>query len=182
MKDEYYLSRGRIRENSLAYYDENLNEISEFREEILTKIRGSIVDKSLTGGTLFVEPLSVAKYYEKLQLLKIDEENEVYRILYTLSTHVLASAPILYEDLKLIEKLDFIFSKGKLSLDMDVVPLQFDIGEDVRGLVTSADYEIYAAPSVGLPAPECMMVKELVEVALEHIKGSVEYTFYEQLR
>ena len=51
-----------------------------------------------------------------------------------------------------------------------------------RGFVTSADYGIFAAPSVGLPAPECMMVKELEEGALEDIKGSVEYTFYECLR
>jgi predicted N-acetyltransferase YhbS len=51
-----------------------------------------------------------------------------------------------------------------------------------RGFVTSADYGIFAAPSVGLPAPECMMVKELVEGALADIKGSVEYTFYECLR
>ena len=51
-----------------------------------------------------------------------------------------------------------------------------------RGFVTSADYGIYAAPSVGLPAPECMMVKELVDGALENIKGSVEYTYYECLR
>lgn len=51
-----------------------------------------------------------------------------------------------------------------------------------RGFVTSADYGIFAAPSVDLPAPECMMVKELVEGALEGIKGSVEYTFYESLR
>ena len=56
-----------------------------------------------------------------MQLLKIDEENEVYRILYTLSAQVLAVAPVLYENLKMIEKLDFIFSKGKLSIDMDAV-------------------------------------------------------------
>ena len=53
---------------------------------------------------------------------------------------------------------------------------------NARGFVTSADYGIFAAPSVGLPAPECMMVKELVEGTLEGIKGSVEYTFYESLR
>ena len=51
-----------------------------------------------------------------------------------------------------------------------------------RGFVTSADYGIYAAPSVGLPAPECLMVKELAEGALEHIKGTVEYAYYECLR
>ena len=51
-----------------------------------------------------------------------------------------------------------------------------------RGFVTSADYEIFAAPSVGLPVPECMMVKELAEGALENMSGYVEYSFYECLR
>ena len=222
-----YLSRGRVYENSLAYYDENLDEIPELGDEIRDKIRGSmvddyaskeleqirrqimecdeqmkqkaeqvlrsnkdcmadnyctlrngricvpvkkeykfkvsgsVIDKSSTGSTLFIEPAGVAKYYEKMQLLKIDEENEVYRILYTLSAQVLASAPLLYENLNMIEKLDFIFSKGKLSIDMDAaeptintdrrihmvdarhplmdksvaVPLKFDIGEEIRGIV-----------------------------------------------
>lgn len=222
-----YLSRGKVYQNSLAYYDESLDEIPELSDEIRSKIRGSIVDdhaskeleqirrqmieceeqmkqkaeqvlrsnrdcmadnyctmrngricvpikkeykfkvagsvidKSSTGSTLFIEPAGVAKYYDKLHLLKIDEENEVYRILYTLSAQVLASAPVLYENLKMIEKLDFVFSKGKLSIDMDAtepainterricmtdarhplmdkasaVPLQFEIGDDVRGIV-----------------------------------------------
>ncbi len=222
-----YLERGKMYHNSLAYYDENLDSISELHEEICNKIRngvvddcaskelrqirnqitkceeqmkqkaeqimhtyrnymadnyytfrngriclpvkkehklkisGSVIDKSSTGSTLFIEPSSSAKYYEELQLLKISEENEVYRILYTLSALVLASAPMLNANLTIIEKLDFIFSKGKLSIDMDAiepainterrirliearhplmdkniaVPLQFDIGEKIRGIV-----------------------------------------------
>lgn len=222
-----YLARGKIYDNPLAYYDENLDPLSELREEICSKIRngdvddhaskeleqirkqlikceeqmkqkaeqilrsnrecmadhyctfrngriclpvkkecklkisGSVIDKSSTGSTLFMEPAGAAKYYEELQLLKISEENEVYRILYTLSALVSASAPVLYENLTMIEKLDFIFSKGKLSLDMDgaeptinterrmklvearhplmdkaaAVPLQFEVGEAIRGIV-----------------------------------------------
>lgn len=222
-----YLARGKIYGNSLAYYDENLNLLSELQDEICGKIRneavddyaskeleqirrqlikceeqmkqkaeqilrsnkaymadnyctfrngriclpvkkdyklkisGSIIDKSSTGSTLFIEPAGAAKYYEELQLLKISEENEVYRILYTLSAFVSASAPVLYENLTMIEKLDFIFSKGKLSLDMDgaepainterriklaearhplmekdtAVPLQFEVDETIRGIV-----------------------------------------------
>lgn len=222
-----YLGRGKIYENSLAYYEENLDECSELHEEICSKIRngavddfaskeleqirkqmirceeqmkqkaeqilrsnkdcmadhyctfrngrlclpvkkdykfkisGSVIDKSSTGSTLFIEPTGVAKMYEELQLLRIEEESEVYRILYTLSAFVLASAHVLYENLTMIEKLDFIFSKGKLSLDMDAVepeinterrikltearhplmdkaiavPLQFEIGEMIRGII-----------------------------------------------
>lgn len=51
-----------------------------------------------------------------------------------------------------------------------------------RGFVTSEDFGIYAAPSVGLPAPECLMVKELEDGALKKIKGCVDYSFYESLR
>ena len=51
-----------------------------------------------------------------------------------------------------------------------------------RGFVRSEDFGIFAAPSVGLPAPECLMVKELEEGALKNIKGSLEYSFYETLR
>ncbi|MCI9360110.1 MAG: DNA mismatch repair protein MutS [Hungatella sp.] len=222
-----YLERGRLFDNSLAYYDENLDAVSELREEICDKIRngavddcaskelrqirsqivkceeqmkqkaeqilrshkeymadnyctfrngricvpvkkeyklkipGSVMDRSSTGNTIFIEPTGAAKYYEEQQLLKIGEENEEYRILYTLSALVSESAPVLRENLAMMEKLDFIFSKGKLSIDMDgtepsvntarrirlagarhplmdktaAVPLEFDIGEKVRGIV-----------------------------------------------
>ena len=51
-----------------------------------------------------------------------------------------------------------------------------------RGFVTSTDYGITAHESVGLPAPECLMVKELVAGGLEGICGKVCYADYECLR
>ena len=51
-----------------------------------------------------------------------------------------------------------------------------------RGFQTSADYGIVAAESVHLPAPQCMMVQELVPGALDGMHGEVEYSFYEMLR
>ena len=51
-----------------------------------------------------------------------------------------------------------------------------------RGFQTSADFGIIAGESVGLPAPECLMVKELVAGALDRIQGVVEYTDYQCLR
>ena len=50
-----------------------------------------------------------------------------------------------------------------------------------RGFVTSADYGITAHESVGLPAPECLMVKELVPGGLEGIYGKVSYHDYKCL-
>lgn len=129
------------------------------KRESRLKIPGSVIDKSSTGNTLFIEPSSVGKYYEQLQVLSIQEENEVYRILYTLTAMVADAAPELEENIRMMEKLDFIFSKGKLSMDMRGtepeinterriilknarhplmdpeinVPLQFDLGGEVSG-------------------------------------------------
>ena len=131
------------------------------KKECRQKIQGSLIDKSATGNTLFIEPCAVGKYYEELQLLAIREENEVHRILYTLTAMVASSAPEMQENIRLMEKLDFIFSKGKLSIDFGGiepainterrivltdarhplmerernVPLQFEAGRGVRGVV-----------------------------------------------
>lgn len=50
-----------------------------------------------------------------------------------------------------------------------------------RGFVTSASFGIVASPDVGLPAIECLMVKELVPNGLDGIQGEVDYGFYECL-
>lgn len=125
------------------------------------RIPGTVIDKSSTGSTLFVEPVSVAKYGEELQLLKLDEENEVRRILYTLTAMVADQKELFYQNIRIIEKLDYIFAKGKLSalhggnvpavnlerririrkgrhplLDRETcVPLDFEIGGKTRGVI-----------------------------------------------
>ena len=51
-----------------------------------------------------------------------------------------------------------------------------------RGFVTSAPFGITAHESVGLPATECLMVKELYPGALDGIHGQVNYSDYQTLR
>ena len=131
------------------------------KKECKFKVPGSVIDKSSTGSTLFIEPTGVAKLAEELQLLKIDEENEDYRILYTLTAMVSDHIPAMQENMRMIERLDLIFSKGKLSLELDCVepsinfdrrivlkkarhplmdkdinvPLDFEMGKNERGIV-----------------------------------------------
>ena len=131
------------------------------KKEYRNKVQGNVIDKSSTGNTLFVEPQGVSRLSEKLQLLKIDEENEVYRILYTLTAMVSDRANELTDNMHLIEKLDYFFSKGKLSIELDAVepkinfdrqiklidarhplmdretdvPLNFELGSTYRGVV-----------------------------------------------
>lgn len=131
------------------------------KKECKFRISGSVMDKSSTGNTLFIEPTSVAKYYEELGLLRMDEEDEVRRILYELTALVAEQDVYMEQDIRMMEKLDFIFSKGRLSLEMQAVephintdrriemkdgrhplmdrtvcvPLQFAIGGEVQGVV-----------------------------------------------
>ena len=51
-----------------------------------------------------------------------------------------------------------------------------------RGFVTSCDYGITAHESVGLPALECLMVKELLAGGLQEIHGQVSYKDYQCLQ
>ena len=80
------------------------------------------------------------------------------------------------------ELIEYGFEKAK-ELGYKVVIVEGDPRNyRSRGFVTSAEHGIFAAPSVGLPAPECLMVKELTEGALDNINGVVDYSFYECLR
>lgn len=85
------------------------------------KIPGSVVDKSATGSTLFIEPEQSARFREKLEILQMDEENEVRRILYTLADMIAEQEEAFRRNIETLVKLDFVFAKGKLSADMRAV-------------------------------------------------------------
>lgn len=50
-----------------------------------------------------------------------------------------------------------------------------------RGFMPSYKFGITAGPNIKLPDPECLMVKELENGALDKISGMVDYSFYEAL-
>ena len=161
------------------------------KKEYKYKIKGNVIDKSSTGSTLFIEPGSVGKYYETLQLLRIHEENEEYRILYSLSAMVADYEEILEQNISMIEKLDFIFSKGKLSLAYDgtepkintqryiriedgrhplmalseCVPLQFEIGKSFDGVVITGPNTGGKTVTIKTVALNCMMAQCGLHVA-----------------
>ena len=74
------------------------------KKEYRYRIDGTVLDKSATGNTVFIEPAALGKYYEELQLLRVEEENEVYKILYTLSALVSDAIPAMEENMRMMEK------------------------------------------------------------------------------
>lgn len=81
-------------------------------------VPGTVVDRSSSGGTLFIEPTSVSERQNELDLLRVQEENEVRKVLYALSAMAADAAPAIRSNMRLMEKLDFAFAKGRLSINM----------------------------------------------------------------
>ncbi len=88
-----------------------------------SKVEGSVVDISKTGATSFIEPIAVRKLQEELALLEIEEDNEIRRILYTLTVLVDSHSHELKINMDYMERLDFIFAKAKLSKEMKAIPV-----------------------------------------------------------
>ncbi len=131
------------------------------KKEFKNQMSGSVLDISSTGSTYFMEPSSVMKLEDELNTLEIEEENEVRKILYTLTDMVVKYKYEITINIEALEILDFIFAKGKLSSDMKAtepsintegfmeivngrhpllnqeycVPLNFSIGRGIRGVV-----------------------------------------------
>ncbi len=91
------------------------------KKEYKFKIPGSVIAGSSSGSTLFIEPAAVAKFSEELQYLKLDEENEERRILYELTGLLAASYDAMMQNIRMIERLDFMFAKAKLAIAMKAV-------------------------------------------------------------
>ena len=149
------------------------------------RVSGTVIDKSSTGNTLFVEPVACGEYYAMLQSLRMDEENEVRRILYELTAQVDCYGAEMKENIRYVEKLDYIFSKGKLSLLYDgtepaivterkiilkdarhplmkkevCVPLQFQIGNGVNGIVITGPNTGGKTVALKTVALNCMLAQ-----------------------
>ena len=91
------------------------------KKECRSMVPGSVVEQSSTGATLFIEPEAVANLREELEIYRIEEDAEERKILYTLTNMTAEREAELMEDIRVIQKLDFMFAKGKLSLEMDAV-------------------------------------------------------------
>lgn len=101
------------------------------------QVPGRVIDRSQTGGTVFIEPQAAARKREELEQARIEEENEVRRVLYALSALVADRSDAILEDLGLTERLDYVFARGKLALDQGAVIPELSEQEDtliVRGI------------------------------------------------
>jgi DNA mismatch repair protein MutS2 len=89
------------------------------KSEYKGEVSGIVHDTSASGATLFIEPMSVVNNNNEIRDLRNKEQIEIERILMELSALVSENSHALFVDFNSITELDFMFCKGKLSLDMN---------------------------------------------------------------
>lgn len=124
------------------------------------QIKGSLIETSGRGVTVFIEPESVARLSEKLSLLEAEETAEVYQILAELTGRVAETLAVIGYGREIITEYDVIFARGKYSREIEgqqvhinkeerimlknvrhpllgdvAVPLNVSLGENFRGLI-----------------------------------------------
>ncbi|CAM5215342.1 DNA mismatch repair protein MutS2 OS=Ureibacillus acetophenoni OX=614649 GN=SAMN05877842_1155 PE=4 SV=1 [Ureibacillus acetophenoni] len=124
------------------------------------QVQGAVIEVSSKGSTVFMEPYVVGKLSAELATLKSEEAMLEYQILATLTGLVAENLQPIKVNIELISQYDMIFAKAKYSKHVDgiepkvndygkikmqnckhplltgnVVPLQFEIGEDYRSLI-----------------------------------------------
>lgn len=124
------------------------------------QVKGSIIEVSSKGSTVFVEPDSILKYTAELTVLKSEESIEEYRILSELTNLIFEKIKEIKINIEVIAEYDMIFAKAKYSKSIDgispninnrgyikivqgkhplltgsVVPLDFEIGGEYRSLI-----------------------------------------------
>ena len=80
-----------------------------------TALRGFIQDQSASGQTLFVEPLSLVDDNNRLKRLRLEEEEEIRRILQDLTGELKSKAPEVQRGAEAMALLDLLCAKARLA-------------------------------------------------------------------
>ena len=92
------------------------------KSEYKQQIKGIVHDQSAKGSTFYIEPMAVVELNNELRTLRIDEQKEIERILRLLSGEVSVHAREINQNTNILARLDFIFAKAKLAVDLKCAP------------------------------------------------------------
>ena len=96
------------------------------KQEYKSTFPGMIHDQSATGSTFFIEPMAIVKLNNELAELAMKEQDEIEKILASLSALAAPYTEDLKRNVLLLAELDFIFAKAGLSKKMQGSEPLFD--------------------------------------------------------
>lgn len=85
------------------------------KAEYKSQVPGMIHDQSSTGSTIFVEPMTIVRLNNEMRELEIQEQKEIEMILSNLSQLAAENLDAIFDDIKLLSELDFIFARAQLA-------------------------------------------------------------------
>jgi DNA mismatch repair protein MutS2 len=89
------------------------------KQEYRSDVKGIIHDESASGATVFIEPLAVVEYNNRIRSLQSEEKREVERILRELTRRVAVFTTEIEENEAVLAELDLIFARARLAYNMD---------------------------------------------------------------
>nr|WP_216857317.1 DNA mismatch repair protein MutS [Paenibacillus tritici] len=96
------------------------------KREYHKQIKGSVLDQSTSGQTVFVEPEEVASLQGVIELLTADEAREEGIILSMLTGLLEQEQAVLRLNIEVTGTYDFIFAKGKYARAIDAMPVSLN--------------------------------------------------------
>ena len=88
------------------------------KAEYRSQVQGLIHNQSASGSTLFIEPMAIVKLNNDLKELYVQEQDEIRKILASLSEEAAQYIEEIRTDYRSLTDLDFIFARGALALTM----------------------------------------------------------------
>jgi len=85
------------------------------KSDCRSHVRGIVHDVSISGGTVFVEPLTVVGFSNELTDLRAREREEVRRILLSLSDCLRRNLQLVLTDVEIMAKVDMLYGKARFA-------------------------------------------------------------------
>ena len=89
------------------------------KAEYKVQFPGIVHDRSATGATLFIEPMSIVNLNNDVKQLEAEERTEVLKILRSLSDAVRKNSAELLSNVKILAEVDLVFAKAKFANDLN---------------------------------------------------------------
>ena len=102
------------------------------KQEYKSTFPGMIHDQSSTGSTFFIEPMAIVQLNNELAELGMKEQEEIEKILASLSALAAPYAEDLQRNVLLLAELDFIFAKALLAKDYNGTAPVFNTDGRIR--------------------------------------------------